>query len=52
MPNNGNVIIVPEKTQRTKLEYEEIMVNKRKYRVPERIIQLDFLDRLKGKGRA
>jgi hypothetical protein len=46
--NNGNIVVVPDEVQREEMDYEDRIVNKRKYRVPEQIIKLDFLARLKG----
>lgn len=52
--NNGNIIILPEE-ERERIISEDMIINKRKYRVPERVIRLDFWDKLglgRGKRRA
>jgi hypothetical protein len=38
-------MILPEE-ERERLEYEDLVINSRKYRVPERIIKLDFWDKV------
>jgi hypothetical protein len=43
--NNGNIVIVPDE-DREQLEYEDMIINKRRYRVPEKIIKLDFWAKL------
>lgn len=43
--NNGNIVIVPDE-DREQLEYEDMIINKRRYRVPEKIIKLDFWEKL------
>ena len=52
-PNNGNIEIIPadnaaDKTK--KMHVDEVHINGRRYRVPERVIVLDFWDKL-GRGR-
>ncbi|ORY35491.1 hypothetical protein BCR39DRAFT_460802 [Naematelia encephala] len=42
LPNNGNIVIIPEDGAKPQLECEDMIINKRKYRVPERIIRLNF----------
>ncbi|KAG5637860.1 hypothetical protein H0H81_002899 [Sphagnurus paluster] len=47
--NNGNIeIIHPEanKTHSSKLAVDEVLINGRRYRVPERVIVLDFWNKL------
>jgi hypothetical protein len=49
--NNGNIVVIPDAEPRPRLAYEDMVINKRKYRVPERIIRLDFWDKIGlGKG--
>ena len=49
--NNGNISVVPDEELRPAIEFEEMIINKRRYRVPEKIIRLDFWDKLGlGKG--
>lgn len=43
--NNGNILVLPEE-ERERLVYEDMIINKRKYRVPERVIRLDFWEKL------
>ncbi|GFZ50835.1 hypothetical protein JCM24511_08593 [Saitozyma sp. JCM 24511] len=51
--NNGNIVVIPDEEPRPRLAYEDMVINKRKYRVPERIIRLDFWDKIGlGKGKA
>jgi len=50
-PNNGNIWVVPDGEARPIIEFEDLIINKRKYRVPEKIIRLDFWEKLGlGKG--
>ena len=47
--NNGNIEIVPSETTSTsqdKLNVEEVLINGRRYRVPERVVILDFWDKI------
>jgi hypothetical protein len=44
--NNGNVIVMPEEEARSEVEYEDLIINRKRYRVPEKIIRLDFWDKL------
>ncbi|KAK8854692.1 hypothetical protein IAR55_003431 [Kwoniella newhampshirensis] len=47
--NNGNIQIVadPEESRLPDLEYEDMVINRKKFRVPERVIKLDFWDKIK-----
>jgi hypothetical protein len=38
--------VVPEEDSRPALKFEDILINKKKYRVPEKIIRLDFWEKL------
>ncbi|TYJ55769.1 hypothetical protein B9479_003547 [Cryptococcus floricola] len=59
--NNGNIeIIVPETTAIGKdgkqFEYEDMVINRKKFRVPEKVVKLDFWNKIqrgksKGKGK-
>ncbi|ODN90817.1 nuclear protein [Cryptococcus wingfieldii CBS 7118] len=61
--NNGNIeIIVPETTAIGKdgkqFEFEDMVINRKKFRVPEKVVKLDFWNKIqrgksegKGKGR-
>ncbi len=49
--NNGNIEIIPSQVPSTskaerKLNVEENLINGRRYRVPERIIMLDFWSKI------
>jgi len=53
--NNGNVeIIHPEMTQSLesvdKVSVDEVLINGRRYRVPERVVVLDFWNKLNKVG--
>jgi hypothetical protein len=48
--NNGNITIVPDEPVRPLLEYEDLFINRKKFRVPEKVIKLDFWAKL-GYGR-
>ncbi|KIY65730.1 hypothetical protein CYLTODRAFT_424093 [Cylindrobasidium torrendii FP15055 ss-10] len=53
--NNGNIDIIPAQTSNPepKVAVDEVLINGRRYRVPERIILLDFwskIDTANGKG--
>ncbi|KAF4578654.1 hypothetical protein EYR40_001196 [Pleurotus pulmonarius] len=50
--NNGNIEVIqpetmPNNTQ-TKVAVDEVLINGRRYRVPERVIVLDFWNRING----
>jgi hypothetical protein len=52
-PNNGNIEIIPADNaadKAKKMNVDEVHINGRRYRVPERVIVLDFWDKL-GRGR-
>ncbi|WRT68508.1 uncharacterized protein IL334_005484 [Kwoniella shivajii] len=53
-PNNGNIVIVPEPEppKGPMLDYEDLIINRKKFRVPERIIRLDFWEKVMQKGGA
>ena len=34
--------MLPDEDNRPQLEYDDMIINKRKFRVPEKIIRLDF----------
>jgi hypothetical protein len=40
--NNGNIQVIPDESHRARMRYDEFLINRKKYRVPERIIRLDF----------
>lgn len=44
-PNNGNVSIVDDPAL-PPITHEDMLINNRRYRVPERIIQLDFWSKI------
>jgi len=49
MRNNGNIEVIPadkseDKTK--KMNVDEVHINGRRYRIPERVIVLDFWDKL------
>ena len=46
MPNNGNILIAAEGSGEAEMDYDDMIINKRRYRVPEKIIRLDFWDKL------
>ena len=48
-PNNGNIEIIPADSsagKAKKMSVDEVHINGRRYRVPERVIVLDFWDKL------
>ncbi|WVQ72120.1 hypothetical protein IAR50_001665 [Cryptococcus sp. DSM 104548] len=55
--NNGNIeIIVPETTAIGKdgkqFEFEDMMINRKKFRVPEKVVKLDFWNKIeRGRGK-
>lgn len=50
MPNNGNITVISDDEERPPIEYEDLIINRKRYRVPERVIRLDFWEKL-GLGR-
>lgn len=44
--NNGNIQVMPDEDRRG-LDFEDLVINKKKYRVPEKIIKLDFWEKLR-----
>ncbi|EIW68367.1 hypothetical protein TREMEDRAFT_32134 [Tremella mesenterica DSM 1558] len=46
-PNNGNILILPD--DQPGLHYEDFVINKKRYRVPEMVIKLDFWDKLRAR---
>ncbi|WWC90591.1 uncharacterized protein L201_005527 [Kwoniella dendrophila CBS 6074] len=53
-PNNGNITIIPEPETPTlkgpALDYEDLIINRKKFRVPEKIIRLDFWEKVKNQN--
>nr|XP_019011568.1 uncharacterized protein I206_03668 [Kwoniella pini CBS 10737]OCF50349.1 hypothetical protein I206_03668 [Kwoniella pini CBS 10737] len=51
-PNNGNIVIVPEPEppKGPQLDYEDMIINRKKFRVPEKIIKLDFWEKCKNRS--
>lgn len=48
-PNNGNIEVIPVDTTEEKkrqMKFDEVHINGRRYRIPERVIVLDFWDKL------
>lgn len=45
--NNGNITIVENEEPRQAIPTEDMVINNKRYRVPEKIIQLDFWSKLK-----
>lgn len=45
--NNGNVVVVETQEPQETLSTDDMLINNKKYRVPEKIIQLDFWNKLK-----
>lgn len=46
MSNNGNISIIPDEPARPAMQYEDLMINRKKFRIPEKIIKLDFWSKL------
>jgi hypothetical protein len=44
--NNGNVVVVPEEEPRVDIPTEDMVINNRRYRVPEQVIKLDFWNKV------
>lgn len=44
--NNGNILVVPDEEARPVIEFEDLIINKKRYRVPEKVIRLDFWEKL------
>lgn len=49
-PNNGLVEIIDTEAEKRRLAYENMFINGKRYKVPERIIRLDFWTKLGIKG--
>jgi hypothetical protein len=49
-PNNGLVEIIDEEAEKRRIAYENMFINGKRYKVPERIIHLDFWTKLGIKG--
>lgn len=49
-PNNGLVEIIDEEAEKRRIAYEHMFINGKRYKVPERIIHLDFWTKLGMKG--
>lgn len=50
-PNNGNVEVVHNELltpQESRVLVDEVMINGRRYRVPERVVKLDFWNKVNG----
>jgi hypothetical protein len=45
-PNNGLVEIIDEEAEKRRIAYENMFINGKRYKVPERIIHLDFWNKL------
>ncbi|GJJ12447.1 hypothetical protein Clacol_006689 [Clathrus columnatus] len=53
-PNNGNIEIIPADNRADlskKMNVDEVHINGRRYRVPERVVILDFWDKLRSANR-
>ena len=48
--NNGNIEVIDEE-EHERLAYESLYINRKRYKVPSKIIQLDFWSKI-GRGRA
>ncbi|BEJ14050.1 hypothetical protein CspHIS471_0312240 [Cutaneotrichosporon sp. HIS471] len=46
--NNGNVTVIDAPEVEQEIPTDDMVINNKKYRVPERIIQLDFWNKLRG----
>lgn len=46
--NNGNVVVVADEEPRAAIPHEDMVINNRRYRVPEKIIQLDFWNKIRA----
>jgi hypothetical protein len=45
--NNGNIVVVPDEPPRpAEIAAEDMVINNRRYRVPEQVIQLDFWNKV------
>jgi hypothetical protein len=44
--NNGNIIIVPDEPVHPVMQYEDLIINRKKFRIPEKVIKLDFWAKL------
>ncbi|WWC63404.1 uncharacterized protein I303_106004 [Kwoniella dejecticola CBS 10117] len=51
-PNNGNIVVIPEPEppKGPALDYEDMVINRKKFRVPEKIIKLDFWEKCKTRA--
>lgn len=48
--NNGNITVVEsEEKPKSAIPHEDMVINNRRYRVPEKVIQLDFWNRLEAR---
>jgi hypothetical protein len=48
-PNNGNIEVIPAdkpEEKKRQMDFDEVHINGRRYRIPERVIVLDFWDKL------
>lgn len=49
--NNGNIIVLPDEPVRPIMQFEDLIINRKKFRVPEKIIKLDFWSKLGYAGK-
>ncbi|KAJ9125887.1 hypothetical protein QFC24_002671 [Naganishia onofrii] len=49
-PNNGLIDVIDEEAERRRIAYQNMFINGKRYKVPEKIIQLDFWSKLGIKG--
>ncbi|KAJ9102518.1 hypothetical protein QFC21_002918 [Naganishia friedmannii] len=49
-PNNGLIEVIDEEAERRRIAYQNMFINGKRYKVPEKIIQLDFWSKLGIKG--
>ncbi|WVN86296.1 uncharacterized protein L203_101459 [Cryptococcus depauperatus CBS 7841] len=47
--NNGNIVIAPvsEGSAESEVDFDDMIINRKRYRVPEKVIRLDFWDKLR-----
>ncbi|KAJ9121716.1 hypothetical protein QFC22_002336 [Naganishia vaughanmartiniae] len=45
-PNNGLIDVIDEEAERRRIAYQNMFINGKRYKVPEKIIQLDFWSKL------
>ena len=49
--NNGNITVVPDEPVRPPMQFEDLIINRKKFRIPETIIKLDFWSKLGYAGK-